>query len=73
MGTSWERRSPGPVSRTAAAITSLWPSRKTVASTGIVSPATARAGQRPQSTWGRMPSMTMRPIMPCTLPPGDKG
>lgn len=54
--------------RTALAATASWPSRKTVAVTWKVSPATAFAGLLPQSTSGRTSRTGMRPIMES---PGD--
>jgi hypothetical protein len=44
-----------------------------VASTGTVSPATALDVKSPPSTWGRMSSITMRPIMVSTLPSERRG
>ena len=44
------------------------PSRKTVALTWKVSPATALAGRRPQSTAGWTSRIGIRPITPATLP-----
>ena len=48
---------------TTVAATASWPSRKTVAVTGTVSPTIALAGQRPASTEGRICVMGIRPII----------
>jgi len=53
---------------TAAALTRPCPSRKSVALTWNVSPATAFAGRRPQSTAGCTSRIGIRPITLVTLP-----
>ncbi len=55
------RSVPSGATRTAVAATASWPSRKTVASIGTISPTTALAGHRPPSTTGDTSSTGMRP------------
>src|SRR6266576_2386641 len=55
-------RPPSGVRRTTPAPSISWPSRKMVALTSKVSPATALAGRRPQSRTGCTSRMGMRPI-----------
>src|SRR5487761_2635187 len=53
---------------TTFAPTRSWPSRNTVADTGISSSITALAGHCPADTTGETSEMTMRPITSGTLP-----